>query len=131
MFDFDHSIWRTNIRRDDLAVSEYEFGYKTDGKRIVTWRYKVDENGVLTTDERAGKVVQYVDVAGAHFFNCLTPHSRFQRLSSAEQASFEAALPFQRTAGEPPSDGLGYWTSDRNCFSGGRRLSRETFQPLS
>lgn len=38
-------------------VAEYEFGYKKDGKRIVSWRYKVDENGVLTTDDRPGKVV--------------------------------------------------------------------------
>jgi len=112
-------------------VSEYEFGYQKDGKRIVTWRYKVDENGTLTTDERPGKVVPYVDVAGGVFFNILTPHSRFYRLSGSEQASFEAGMPFQRTEGDPPSDGKGYWTSDRNYFSGGRSLGRQTFQPLS
>ena len=112
-------------------VSVYEFGYQKDGKRLVTWRYKVAENGALTTDEPPGKVVPYVDVAGAYFFNFLTPHSRFYRLSSTQQASFEASMPFQRTAGNPPSDGRGYWTSDRNYFSGGRGLARETFQPLS
>ena len=26
-------------------LKEYEFGYKKDGKRIVSWRYKVDANG--------------------------------------------------------------------------------------
>src|SRR5213593_1214760 len=52
-------------------VREYEFGFKKDNKRIVSWRYKVDENGVLTTDERPGKVVPYVDTAGAIFFNFL------------------------------------------------------------
>ena len=112
-------------------VSEYEFGYQKDGKRVVTWRYTVDENGTLTTDERPGKVAAYVDVAGAHFFNILTPHSRFYRLPDAQQADFEAGLPFQRTVGDPPSDGNGYWTSDRNYFSGGRGLGRKTFQPLS
>ena len=38
-------------------LEEYEFGYKKDNKRVVSWRYKVDENGPLTADDRAGKVV--------------------------------------------------------------------------
>lgn len=112
-------------------VKEYEFGYQKNGKRIVTWRYKVDENGILTADERPGKVAAYVDIAGSSFFNFLTRDPDFFRLTAAQQASFEASLPFQRTTGEPPSDGSGYWTSDRNYFSGGRGLARETFQPLS
>src|SRR5207247_116361 len=28
-------------------VGEYEFGFRKDNKRIVTWRYTVNENGVL------------------------------------------------------------------------------------
>src|ERR1700687_5392894 len=46
-------------------VKEYEFGYQKGGKRIVSWRYKVDSNGNLATDDRPGKVVPYVDIAGA------------------------------------------------------------------
>jgi hypothetical protein len=112
-------------------LKEYEFGYKKDGKRIVCWRYKVDSNGVLTTDDRAGKIVPYVDITGAIFFNFLTPNSRFFHLSADEQASFEAGLPLQRTGGEPPFDGSGYWMTDRNYYSGGCGLNRQTFQPLS
>jgi Bacterial HORMA domain family 1 len=112
-------------------LSEYEFGFKKDGKRVVSWRYKVDSNGNLTTDDRPGKVVPYVDITGAVFFNFLTQNSRFDRLSSEEQARFEASLPFRRTDGQPPSDGAGYWTSDRNYFSGGCGLNRQTFQPFS
>ena len=73
--------WR-NILNEGY-VSEYEFGYQKDGKRLVTWRYKVDENGTLTTDERPGKVVPYVDVAGAYFFNFLTP--QFPVLSTVQR----------------------------------------------
>lgn len=112
-------------------LSEYEFGFKKDGRRIVSWRYKVDSNGNLTTDDRPGKVVPYVDISGAAFFNFLTQNSRFDRLSAEEQARFEASLPLQRTAGQPPADGAGYWTSDRNYFSGGCGLNRQTFQPFS
>lgn len=111
-------------------VEEYEFGYKKNGNRVVSWRYKVNSSGLLTTDDRAGKVVPYVDITGAIFFNFLTPNSKFFRLSESEQARFEAGLPFQRPGGQSPSDGSGYWTSDRNYFSAGCGLNRQTFQPV-
>jgi hypothetical protein len=112
-------------------LKEYEFGFEKNDKRIVCWRYTVDTNGLLTSDDRAGKVLPYVDTKGAFFFNYLTQNSRFFQLSSDEQASFKAGLPVQRVFGDPPSDGAGYWTSDRNYFSGGCGLNRQTFQPLS
>jgi hypothetical protein len=112
-------------------LSEYEFGFKKDGKRLVTWRYKVDANGVLTTDDRPGKVVAYVDIAGASHYNFLTQNGRFFSLSSDEQAKFKTGLPVTRTHGEAPGDGNGYWTSDRNYYSSGHGLGRQTFQPTS
>jgi hypothetical protein len=112
-------------------VQEYEFGYKRNEQRVVTWRYKVDTNGLLTTDDRPGKVVPYVNVSGAIFFNLLTPSSTFFQLTPNQQESFEGRLPFRRTTGQALSDGKGYWTSDRNYFSGGQSLGRQTFQPVS
>ncbi len=111
-------------------LAEYEFGYKKDGKRVVTWLYKLDASGRLTTDDRPGKVIPYVDITGATFYNFLTTNSAYASLSSAQQAIFEAGLPLQRTHGEPPSDGNGYWTTDRNYYSAGQGLGRQTFQPL-
>jgi hypothetical protein len=112
-------------------VRKYEFGYQRNDVRVVTWRYSVDEYGRLTVDDRSGKVVPYVDVVGASFYNFLTTNSRYAALSSQAQEVFEAGLPVTRTAGEPPSDGRGYWTTDRSYVSGGRGLSRETFQPFA
>jgi hypothetical protein len=112
-------------------LKEYEFGYKKNGSRVVSWRYQVDENGLITTDDRAGKVVPYVDVTGSSFFNFLTPNTRFLQLTAVQQARFEGSLPLQRTGQQPPSDGSGYWVADRNYFSGGRAVNRQTFQPLS
>lgn len=110
-------------------LKEYEFGYKKNDVRVVTWRYRVDENGLLTTDDRPGKVVSYVDVSGATFYNFLTQNAAFFRLSAADQAKFEGGLPLQRTPGTLPSDGLGSWKSDRNYYSGGVGMNRQTFQP--
>jgi hypothetical protein len=111
-------------------VAQYEFGYKKVGKRIVSWQYVVDEYGRITVDDRPGKVVPYVDVAGAVFFNYIWHSPKFHALSQQEQDRFEGTLPFSRTAGSPPFDGLGYWTSDKNYFSG-KGLSRQTFQPIA
>jgi hypothetical protein len=116
---------------NEAYIEEYEFGYQKNGRRVVSWRYRVDENGNLTTDDRPGKLPPYVDISGATFFNYLTQNSGFFALSAAEQARFKRDLPIQRTNGYPPSDGSGYWTTDRNYHSGGRGLSRQTFQPVS
>lgn len=116
---------------NDGYLGEYEFGYQKDGMRIVSWRYRVDSNGILTTDDHPGKVVPYVDIKNATFFNFLTRHSRFFELAAQEQARFEARLPVKRAVAEAPSDGRGYWSSDRSYFSGGYGLNRQTFQPLS
>ncbi len=112
-------------------IQEYEFGFMRNGVRVVSWRYQVDSSGRLTNDDRPGKVLPHVDIAGSVFFNYLTRNAAFFRLSSVEQTRFQSALPVQRTEGRPPSDGAGYWTSDRNYFSGGCALGRQTFQPMS
>ncbi len=33
-------------------LAEYEFGFKRDGNRVVSWRYKVDEAGTLPRTTR-------------------------------------------------------------------------------
>lgn len=112
-------------------LAEYEFGYQKADRRLVTWRYKIDASGALTTDDRAGKVVAYVDIAGASFYNYLTQNTRFFQLPSDQRARFKVGLPIHRVDGQPPSDGSGYWKSDRNYYSGGQGLGRQTFQPLT
>jgi Bacterial HORMA domain family 1 len=111
-------------------LQEYEFGFVREGKRVVSWKYGVDSSGRLTTDDRAGKITAYVDVTGAGFFNYLTRNSKFWGISDDVRTRFEGDLPIQRTGGEPPSDGNGYWKSDRNYYSTGYGLSRRTFQPF-
>ena len=88
-------------------VEEYEFGYQKDGRRLVTWRYKVDESGLLTTDERPGKVVPYADVTGASFFNYLTRNYRFSGgLVAVSEMDLSAPCHFAGRLGSPPPTGL-------------------------
>lgn len=110
-------------------VSEYEFGFKKDGKRVVCFKYTVDENGVLATDDSPGRVFARADVSGASFYNYMWRSAAWTALSQAERDNIDEGLPFKRTSCAAPSDGDGYWISDRNYHAGGRSLSRQTFRP--
>lgn len=112
-------------------LKSYEFGYKKNGVRVVSWRYTVDANGNITTDDRPGKIPAYVDVSGSTFFNHLEQNSVFFALQEYQRSNFKASLPVQRSSGYAPSNGAGYWTTDRNYYSGGCGIGRQTFQPAA
>lgn len=109
-------------------IESYEFGYKKDGSRVVSWRYTVDASGQLESD-RPGKVQAWVDVAGASYYNFVTYSYKWSQLSDTERSKFKASLPIQRGTGTLPVDGLGYWTSDKTYASGGMAANRQTFVP--
>lgn len=124
--------------KDELAellnggyVKEYEFGFKRDGKRVVCWQYTVKDDGTISTDDRAGKLDSSIDTAGALFYNFLTFSFKWEILQFDERTRIENVLPFRRTDGTLPSDGNGYWTSDRSYSSASIGVTRKTFKPLS
>jgi hypothetical protein len=111
-------------------VAEYEFGYKRNGKRLVCWRYAV-QNGVFVNDGRPGKIISTVDVSGASFYNFLTHNAVWDALDDDERDAIESVLPVQRGFGSLPTDGYGYWTTDHGYTAGGVGLGRRTFRPLT
>lgn len=113
-------------------VANYEFGFKENDKRIVSWRYTVSSAGELIggTDDRAGGIYARASIAGASFYNFLSHSTSWFSLTSDAKARVEASLPFSRTAGSLPTDGNGYWVADRNYSQGGALVARETFRPL-
>lgn len=110
-------------------VYQYEFGFKQDGQRVLCWRYTVDEYGNVT-DNPPGSLTSSVDVSAARYYNYLWHSSKWNALPQSEREAFERLLPIQRTGCEAPSDGLGYWTSDKTYASGGRGVTRQTFRPI-
>ena len=114
---------------NDGYVEKYEFGYERNDQRIVCWHYKVDSLGLITTDDRPGKLVSTVETVGASFYNHLWYSSAWFELSLSERERIEFQLPVKRVTGPAPTDGVGYWTSDKNYFSGGKGFSRQTFRP--
>ncbi|NEA30224.1 hypothetical protein [Streptomyces sp. SID13031] len=111
-------------------VSKYEFGFEKDGNRVVAWQYQV-KNGELAggIDDRAGGLYARGDVSGASFYNFMTYSSKWSQVPASEQAEFEETLPFNRSDGTLPSDGSGYWISDKTYSRGGVAVTRRTFRP--
>jgi hypothetical protein len=111
-------------------VERYEFGFKKDGKRLLSFRYKVGADGGMHGDANAGNIYAKAVIDGAAYYNYLTPSDKWDKLTPKQRDDFEATLPFQRTAGSLPEDGDGYWQTDHGYNAGGVRVSRETFRPL-
>jgi hypothetical protein len=114
----------------DGYVAKYEFGFKKNDRRFLSWQYTVLADGSLASDDRAGKLLSSIDVAGGTFFNYLWHSDKWWSLTKSEREATEGSLPISRTSGDPPADGLGYWISqDRSYSSGGTALGRATFRP--
>ena len=110
-------------------VSTYEFGFKDNGKRVLTWFYTVGPDGGLHGDGNAGAIYAKGVVADAAYFNFMSYSDKWWKLTDTQRSKFKSALPFQRTAGSAPVDGNGYWQVDHGYTAGGVRISRKTFRP--
>jgi HORMA domain-containing protein len=112
----------------DGYVSTYEFGFKTNDTRIVSCKYEVFNDGSITTDDRAGKIYSCADISGASFYSFLDYSSAWFALTPEKRGEIEASYKIQRTTGNAPGDGNGYWTNDKTYSSGGTALRRGTFR---
>lgn len=105
-----------------------EYGFKKSGQRVVSLLYKVDSAGNLS-DDRAGGVYARADTTGASWFSYADYSWAYGRLTSAQREDFKKKLPFDRTSGNAPSDGAGYWAVDRSYSQDGSGVRRQTFRP--
>ncbi len=120
---------------DELAVmlagkyvSSYEFGYKSDDKRIVSWFYTVTASGDLEGG-RSGGLYAKAEVNGASWFNFMTTNSAWSNLTETGRDTVRAKHNINRTTGEPPRDGSGRWIVDRTYTSGNTAMQRKEFRP--
>lgn len=112
-------------------VDRYLFGFKRDGQAVWSLRYAVGPDGSLTGAGTGGGVPAGVDIAGATFFNFLTPSDNWYQLSASARATVELRLPFIRVDGTLPSESGGYWTGDRTYAAGGVAIERSVFRRIA
>ena len=109
-------------------IHTIEYGFKKSDQRVVSLLYNVDAAGNLS-DDRAGGVYARADTTGASWFSYATYSSAYWALTSTQREDFKKKLPFDRTSGNAPSDGAGYWTVDRSYSQDGSGVRRQTFRP--
>lgn len=109
-------------------MATYEAGFRKDGKRVVSQRYAVSTSG-LSTDERAGGIYARADVTGASWFTFMSYSRAWWNLSDAARKGVKDSVSIDRTPGEEPTDGNGYWETGRSYASGGTSTSRSGFRP--
>lgn len=110
-------------------VETYEFGFESNDQRILSWRYRVSGGDLVGGDDRSGGIYARADVAGADTFNYLTYSSAWGSLTAAEQLAVKGRYEVDRVDGYGPTDGSGYWVTDRSYTSGGVTVARSTFRP--
>lgn len=109
-------------------LETYEFGFKKNDKRVISWYYTVSASGDVEGGSPGG-VHARAKIEGAIFFNFVTYSSKWWELSAEKKSKFKEGLDIERGNGSAPMDGDGYWDSnDRGYAAGGTLLTRGTFK---
>ena len=109
-------------------VASVEYGFKQDGRRIVSLYYQARTDGSLT-DGKSGGVYARADISGAQWFTFLVYSRKWDLLSPSAQQEIKGRITIQRSYGQAPGDGNGYWNTDRSYASQGVGVQRRTFRP--
>jgi hypothetical protein len=92
-------------------VDTYEFGFKSNGKRLLSWHYTVGPDGGLHGDAAAVGIYPRAAIAGADYFNFMTYSDTWWAPSKTKRAKFKAGLPIQQSPGSSLDDDDGYCKS--------------------
>ena len=106
-----------------------EFGFKRNGTVVFALKYETRADGSLA-DDRPGKVTANLDLSGTTFYSWLTYSDKWDALDAATRASFKSDLPVQRTGGQSPTMGNGYWEGGKSYSSNGEGVDRRVFKSL-
>lgn len=127
----DYGTEITLLLRDGY-LGTFEFGYRKDGARVISWYYTVSNGGLEGgNDDRPGRIVSTAEITGASFFSFLSYSSAWDKLPADQRAAIARNLPVQRSTGAAPTDGLGYWEADLRYASNGVAVARKTFRPYT
>jgi hypothetical protein len=110
-------------------IKSIEYGFRSANTRVVSLKYEVRSDGTLG-DDHSGSVYSQADISAASWFSYLDYSDRWWGLNESERARFKETVPVKRSGSPEPTDGNGYWVSDKTYSSDGTGTQRRTFRPL-
>lgn len=127
--DIEEYQQELTVMLNDGYLKTYEFGFKDgNGNRQLSWLYTVGPTGDLEGG-RSGGLYPSAEVNSSRSFNYITRTSEWHGLSDAEREQVNGRHPVQRTSGDAPQDGNGYWENTKSYNSGGVAVTRKEFRP--
>jgi hypothetical protein len=106
------------------------YGFKTNGNWLLAVRYAVNSDGNLVADNRPGGIFATADVSRGKWHSYLAYSDAWTDLTSMQREAVKSTVPVQRSYGDEPGTGAGYWVEqDRSYSSGGVGVVRKTFRP--
>lgn len=110
-------------------VDRVKYGFKRNGRWVLTIEYEFRYDGTLVGDDRGGGVRQPFDRNGATFGSYLYWSSAWDRLTAAERDAIRKTLPFQRSHAEEAPYAAGRRVADRTYSVDGSGASRTMYIP--
>ncbi len=111
-------------------LARVEYGFKRlGGQRVLSLEYRARYDGTLERADPAGSLFARADTTGALFYSYLWYADSWRRLSASDQAAVKRRLLIERTGGDAPSEGAGYWVEDKTYGARGVAMTRRTFRP--
>ena len=77
-------------------LDSVEYGFRRDGKVILSLKYTAAPDGTLIADDRAGRIPTGVDISKTIWFSYLWTNSKWSALTYSERERIEQTLPFKR-----------------------------------
>ena len=110
-------------------VERYEFGFRTaNGKRVISWRYKVSAAGNLEGG-RSGGLHARADVSAATWFNYLWHSDKWNQMSRSSREAVEGTYKLNRSSVTHPQMGRAAGLRVPLMSQVVSLMQREEFQP--
>jgi Bacterial HORMA domain family 1 len=111
-------------------LASVDYGFRRDGKFILSLSFTVASDGTLIADDRAGRIPAGVNISGATWYSYLRKNYKWSGLSDDERSRIEQSLPIKREGHPEPQYGAGTFTEDKVYSANGTGVKRRTFRPL-
>ena len=100
------------------------YGFLRNNKWVVALKYTAKGNDLESVGDDPGGI-RREDINGCSHYSFLEYSDKWSTLSESERDSFKKTLPFYRGGADTPDVENGYWSSDREYYSGSQGMARQ------